>query len=464
MLYRAILLSLITGLSLLSTPVTQTMSWDFWTHNNYRNTWRLGGAIAGAGFVYYLWQQANKAETPEERYVKALKTVDMLHTKYDAKIIAFEKGYNITGDDLTGKNEQFISAQTEWRIHLNEEALAHLGAFSGYWYPKHIKGDVQQLSAAKIELSKMRRELLQEKDKNLMLSKQVDELLADTSMLFLQLSFLHDCVEYNEQYLDFLVGERAMAKNYAHVTNISATHGNLKQIICNNSTATSHQYVKFIQALSKDLVNFTQKINQAADNFNNTKLFRRAQQLRNILSGIEKRIYVDKALHADLRIYQAELLTQMDQNIEKFRTAINKTQSEADRVRGLEVRLTVVITTYQIWANQRNADGNRQGNFISQWQLDKVRTISQEIDKIFAEIQAARDAIRSFERENNGMQARFDAIRNSVSEQLYLQNKIEQMIIDVVNDTQTIQNAEKNARQAADDLYRWARNNNLFLV
>ncbi len=42
MLYRKILLSLTVSLSLLSAPVAQAMSWNFWTRNNYENTWIMG--------------------------------------------------------------------------------------------------------------------------------------------------------------------------------------------------------------------------------------------------------------------------------------------------------------------------------------------------------------------------------------------------------------------------------------
>ena len=464
MLNRTILLSLVTGLSLLSAPATQAMGWDFWTRDNYKNSWLAGATAVGAGLVYYLWQQATKPETPEECYKKSQTIISGLHTKYNAKIAAFECGYKITSDDITSKNEEFASAQTAWHAHIDEEALAHLGSFSGYWYPKHIKGDVQQLSAAKIELSKMRRQVLQEKTKNLLLSKQIDELLADVSLLLLQLSFLHDCIETNETYLDFLVSEKTTAKNYAHVVNIPATHAHLKQIISKNSTEKSHQYIKFVQSLSKDLVSFTQKINQVKDTLQNTKLFRRAQQLQSALLGVERRIHADKSLHNDLHVYQTELLTQMKKKIKALNAAINKTQAQADNVRSLEGRLTIVITTYQILANQRDANGNQQNNPIHYWELDKVRSISQDIDKIFTEIQKARDAVRSLEKEKDRMPARFEEVRISVPEQLRLQNTIEQIIQDAQNTIQSMQTGEQNARKAVDDLHSWARRNNLFLV
>ncbi len=464
MLYRTILLSLVTGLSLLSAPATQTMSWEFWTRNNYKNSWLAGAGMAGAGLVYYLWQQATKPETPEECFAKSQTILSGLHAKYDAKVAAFERGYKIVSDDLTVKNEEFASAQKTWRAQIDEEALAHLGSFSGYWYPNHIKGDVQQLSAVKIELSKMRRQASQEENKDLSLIKNIEALLADISLLFLQLSFLHDCVQTNEVYLDFLVSEKTIAKNYAYVINIPTMHAQLKQVIIKNSTEKSHQYIKFIQSLSKDLVSFTQKINWVKDSLQNTKLFRRAQQLQSSLSGIERRIHADKALHSDLRAYQTELLKQMKKKTKALNAAINSAQIEADKVRGLEGRLTIVITTYQALANQRDANGNQQNNPIHYWELDKVRSVSQDIAKIFTEIQKARDVVRSLEKEKDRMSARFDEARVSVPEQLRLQNTIEQTIQETESAVQTIQNAEKSARKAADDLHIWARRNNLFLV
>ncbi len=62
--------------------------------------------------LYYLWQQANAPETPEECYAKAHTMLHNLHAKYDAKVAAFERGYKITGNDITSKNEQF-----DLRVH-----------------------------------------------------------------------------------------------------------------------------------------------------------------------------------------------------------------------------------------------------------------------------------------------------------------------------------------------------------
>ena len=258
MFYRTTLFSLVTGLSLLTAPVTQTMSWDFWTRDGYKNSLIAGGGAVAVGLVYYIWQQINKPETPEECYARSQRMLNDLRGKYDAKIAAFERGYHITGSDLTSKNEQLEAARQEWLARIDEETLSHLGSFPGNWRTQ-ICDEVKQLSAAKIDLSKMRRRVLEEK-KNLLLAKRMEKLLSDFSVLFLQMSLLKDCVKHNELYLDLLGHEKKISDKYAHVMNVSSISANLKQVICSSSAEKSHQYIKFIQGLSKDLIWFGQKV------------------------------------------------------------------------------------------------------------------------------------------------------------------------------------------------------------
>lgn len=461
MSYRSILLSLATGLCLLSTPVTQAMSWDFWTRDNYQNTWLVGTGSAVVGLLYYAWQTVNKPETAEECYNRVQTISNNLHKHYDAKIADFERGYTITAGDITSMSGQFESARQQWTTRIDEDALAQLGFDNR---PATLRDDVKRLSAAKIELSKMRRQLVQER-KNVSLAKQMEILLSDISFLFLRLDFLKQCVEHNKSYLAFSGAERTMSQEYAHVVNVSGSHANLKQIICAHSAEKSHQYIKFIQILSNDTVSFGQKITQIDDAIRSTKLFHRAQQLQNKLMGIEKRIYADKTLHNDLRAYQKELLKQMEKKVRKIYVAIGDTQVEADKVRALEGRLSVVIATYtayQVWANHNGE--HHDNNAISAWQMDKVHAISRDIEKIFSEIQKARGIARSLGKEIARIQARFDEADISVPEQFSLQSKVDKKIKDAENTIQAMQDAEKSVRKSADDLRSWARNNNLFLV
>lgn len=462
MFHRTMLFSLIIGSSVLTAPVAQAMSWEFWTRNNYRNSLIAGGGAAAVGLIYYIWQHVNKSESPEECYARVQSMLNALHNEYDAKIAAFEQGYHITGNDLTSKNEQLELARQEWIARIDEEALAHLGSFSGNWRA-HIGGDVKKLSTAKIDLSKMRRQVLQEK-KDLLLAKRMEKTLAELSVLFLQMSLLKDCVKHNALYLDLLDHENTMSTRYAHVLNIPVSQANLKQIICSNSTEETHPYVKFIQALGRDTVWFAQKINQANEMVKRTKLFRSVQQMQNALLAIQKRIHADKTLHHDLREYQIELLSQMKKKAKSLTNAVTKAQTQADQVRSLEQRLSLVVaaySAYQAWGNHQNG---HQHNAISNWEMDKLRAIVQDIEKIFSTIQKARDSARSAEKERTRMQVRFDEVNLSVPEQLSLQIKIEETIQDMEKIGQTMHNAEQSARRATDDLHSWARNNGLFLV
>jgi len=442
------------------------MSWEFWTQNNYKNTWIAGIGVASAGLLYYVWHQINKPETPEECYARAKKIFNDLSNKYDAKITAFEQGYKIAGDDITTMNEQFGCAREQWRVQIDEEALSYLGSFSGNWRT-NVSADVKRLSAAKIELSKMRRQVAQE-NKNSLVAKQIERLLADVSLFFLRLSFLKDCVKHNELYLDFLVYEKTTSSKYAHVVNASSTHVSLKLLICKNSVEKSHPYIKFIQSLSKDTVDFAQKINQVKDTMQSTKLFRRAQQLQNVLFNIEKHIYADKTLHNDLREYQTELLRQTKKTVKTLNLSIDKAQVQANKVRGLEGRLHLAVIAYQATAmirqNMNHNNANYVNHAIPNWEMNNLKSISDSIEKIFSEIQKARDVARLLEKEKNRIPVRFDEVSDSVPEQLRLQIKIEHVVQNGENTIKVMQNVAERARKASDELHDWARKSNLFLV
>ena len=113
----------------MSTPIAQAISWNFWARHNYRNSWIVGAGFAGAGLLHYLSEHANKPKTAEECYAEIESLLAALHAEYDAKITAFERGYKITGNDITSKNEQLESARNQWHTQIDEEALSLLGIF-----------------------------------------------------------------------------------------------------------------------------------------------------------------------------------------------------------------------------------------------------------------------------------------------------------------------------------------------
>ena len=59
------------------------------------------------------------------------------------KLPLSERGYKITGNDITSKNEQLESARNQWHTQIDEEALSLLGIFPGNWHV-NLKYDVKK--------------------------------------------------------------------------------------------------------------------------------------------------------------------------------------------------------------------------------------------------------------------------------------------------------------------------------
>lgn len=132
-----IILSLTIFLSVLTTPVLQTMSWDFWTRNNYRNACIMTVGSLGIALLSHLLEGENLPQTDEKYCHEVSSMLDTLYFEYGPKIAVFEQAYKITAQDILTKNEQLEIARQQWHTQIDEEAnifLQRNGYDDSYFY------------------------------------------------------------------------------------------------------------------------------------------------------------------------------------------------------------------------------------------------------------------------------------------------------------------------------------------
>jgi len=423
MLHHTILLSLMISLSLLNAPVTHAMAWNFWTQNNYKNTWLMSAGVVGTGLLYYLAKQVNKPQASEQHYEQAKSMFDALRIEYGAKIAAFERVYTITSNDVTSKNEQLSSARQQWRTYVDEEAVSHLGSFHGNWRD-NIATHVKWLSATKIDLSRMRRQLSQE-NKNHLLVKQMEDLLQEVSLFFLQLSFLNDCVEYNQVYFDLLDIEKKTSLNYTHVIDILAQKKDLKQVIESISRTEPYSYIKFALFLDKDIRMFKRKISQANDKVKKTKLFQRSQRLYEDLSVIENHIHTDICFHRELYTYQIALMDEVEKTRDALVDRINRLYMGETRTQCVRLYWNLRIVSFRFYAM------SALNNYFAE--LEEKNTLKLELEEKFMQLQ--KDAWMKFILQDNEIKHQLEVLFDvettiSIAEELRLQAIVERTIAD----------------------------------
>lgn len=308
----------------------------------------MGAGFAGLGLLSHLFSEENSPQTPEEYCDQVSSMVDTLCFEYGAKIAAFEHAYKITGQDIVTKNEQLEIARQQWHTQIDEEALSLFGNISTGSH-ENIVRYIKWLSTTKVALNKKRRETMQENN-NPLLCERIEEVQQKVSLIFLQLSFLNDCIECNRVYLDLLDTVKRVSVDYTYVIDAVIQKKDLQQVIGSNGKAKSYPYVTFALTLDKDMRSLVQKINQANDITKNTRLFHRVKNFHNIFLTIEKLIHTDMCFYKELYAYQTELIERINKTQNALVNRANRLHIGEDRTECIRLHWNLRLASFRFYA------------------------------------------------------------------------------------------------------------------